>query len=333
MGIIPDKMIQADDSHVWWQTANHKPMRIAASAGIDVWSASAGFDFTVSAKQAGYYDETAGEWVKDGKNRTLVRDDTKVTLGRFTSRYHIHQPQQIKDFFSNFVLADERFQLSTMGVMKGGALIWALAKFEDATDIVGEKHERFALLGTSYNGMWATFASATAIKAVCQNTIEASIFGGAPTFRVPHNVAFCEIKQAQAAKALAEIAGQFDEYATFAKSLLDIKMTRDQTLKLLSKLVTGKEEVDDKDVSGRTKCAMGDLVDALSLTLAEPSNEGFNGWTAFNAVTRFVDHHRATKRGNDGETAQQARLFSANFGSGASMKSQAVKLLKDLVPA
>ncbi len=333
MGIIPDKMIQADDSRVWWQTPTHKPMRIAANAGIDVWSASAGFDFTVSAKQAGYFDDETGEWVKDGSARTLVRDDTKATLGRFTSRYRIHQPQQIKDFFKNFVLADERFQLSTMGVMKGGALIWALAKFEGSTDIVGEAHDRYALLGTSYNGMWATFASATAIKAVCQNTIEASIFGGAPTFRVPHNVEFDDIKQTQAAKALAEIAGQFDEYNAFAESLRNISMTREQTLKMLAKLVTGKEEVDADDVSGRKKCAMADLVDALSLTLAEPSNEGWNGWTAFNAVARYVDHHRATKRSNEAETAQQARLFSSNFGSGAAIKTQAVRLLKDLVPA
>jgi len=226
-----------------------------------------------------------------------------------------------------------------MGSMKGGALIWALAKFQDERAIAGDKHALYCLLGTSYNGMWATFASATAIRAVCQNTVEATIYAkdsaASQTFRIRHNAPFDSVNREKALVALAKTSAQFDAYKAFAESLQSIKMTRDETLAFLTKLVTGKDRAPtDDEIKGRNKIPgiMSDLVDSLSVTLGETGGE-FNAWTAVNSVTRYVDHERTTRRDiASKESEGQARLFSANFGSGAKMKREAVLLLSQQFP-
>ena len=45
-------------------------------------------------------------------------------------------------------------------------------------------------------------------------------------------------------------------------------------------------------------------------------------WSAFNAVTEFVDHHRST-RGRSENDRISRRLESAWFGSGAQLKAKA----------
>ena len=344
MGIIPDKtasgyysMVRANDQAAWWESSTRKAKQMDSSDGLDEWSKAAGLDFTVAAMESGYFNEATQTWHKEPHRRTIVRTDNAVGLGHFTKHYKIHQPAEILAFFSEFLLADPRFTLSTMGSMKGGALIWALAKFQEERAIAGDKHALYCLLGTSYNGTWATFASATAIRAVCQNTVEATIYAedsaASQTFRIPHSVAFDSVKREQALVALAKTSAQFDAYKAFAESLQVIKMTRDETVAFLTKLVTGKDSVnkDDFKPGARIPGIMSDVVDSLSLTLAETGE--FNAWTAINAVTRYVDHERGTKRDLGAQESEgQARLFSANFGSGAKVKRDAVELMSKQYP-
>lgn len=347
MGLVPDKradgystMVRADNVRAWWETDGRKARELSADVGIDEWSKAAGLDFAVKAYASGFFNEETGVWHKEDHRRTIVRQDNHVGLGHFTDSYKIHQPSEILDFFRNFLLVDPRFSLSTMGSMKGGALIWALAEFGKGRDILGAAHRLYCLLGTSYNGTWATFASGTTIRAVCENTVGATIYAknseASQTFRVRHNAPFDSINQAKALAALQRTSAQFDAFKEFAESLAMIKMTRDETLAFLTKLVTGKDEAPSKDaIAGRSRVrsTMSDLVDSLSVTLREPGTEDFTGWTAFNAVTRYVDHERPTRRDLAAkETTEQARLFSANFGSGADMKRDAIALLGKQFP-
>ena len=135
MGIVPDKaasgfytMARASDESAWWESSTRKARKMDARDSMDEWAKAAGLDFTVSAMPSGFYDEATDTWHKEDHRRTIVRNDNKVGLGHFTEHYKIHQPAEIRAFFSEFLLGDPRFSLSTMGSMKGGALIWALAK-------------------------------------------------------------------------------------------------------------------------------------------------------------------------------------------------------------
>jgi len=355
MGNVPDMradgfatMVRADSSRAWWESDTRKARQLDADVGIDEWSKAAGLDFTVQAMESGFLNPETQTWHKEDHRRTIVRLDNYVGLGHFTTKYKIHQPSQILDFFRNFLLVDPRFTLSTMGSMQGGANIWALAEFGKGREIAGALHRLYCLLGTSYNGSWATFASATTIRAVCENTVAATIYAkdseASQTFRVKHSAAFDSVNQAKALDALARTSAQFDTFRDFAESLATIKMTRDETLLFLNKLLTGRdtmptrEEIDGTDdkksaISPRTRGAMADLVNSLSVTLGEPGTQDFTAWTAFNAVTRYVDHDRTTRRNlATKETEGQARLFSANFGSGADMKRDAVQMIAKQFP-
>jgi hypothetical protein len=69
------------------------------------------------------------------------------------------------------------------------------------------------------------------------------------------------------------------------------------------------------------------LRSAYSATVREGTERG-TVWTALNAVTRYVDHDRSTRNGDNQESA---RFDSAQFGSGAALKAQAWNLLMPLV--
>lgn len=91
------------------------------------------------------------------------------------------QPAEVVEFFEDLVsLAG--FTLETAGALAGGRRIWALAKTNYEANIAGQDLLKgYLLLATSYDGTFATTASLTDVRVVCQNTLRLSqaISGGA----------------------------------------------------------------------------------------------------------------------------------------------------------
>lgn len=331
MGAIPDKMVRAFEKSAWWESSSHGATQMSSDAPTNEWLEAAGLNFTVRGAKTAYQSET-GEWIELPNRQTLMASDGG-DLGHFTKRYKIHQPHEIDAAFTRILQADSRFKRETAGRMKGGALIWMLARFHEDTDVIGAPHRRYALWGTSYNGQWSTFGSATNVCAVCENTVEASIFGGAPAIRVPHSQPFHAIKQLEAVEALAKIAMGFEQYKAVAEALQKIAMNEREIEAMLANLSGLTDEVETDDNSKKKDARKRGIYKTMRQSLDETHNNecrdaGWTAWTAFNSVTRYVDHMRGTRvMKGTGETEAQNRLFSANFGSGASMKKEAIQLL------
>lgn len=320
-----DTMARARGTARSWHGAE---VEIDADASLDEWRKVSGLDFTI---------EKEPLFVRRGADLIEVTDKFAMmrgqnALGIFTGRYKPVQPKAIGDFFEKYVLADSRFRMDTMGAVKGGRVIWALARFYgdngDAPVIMGQEHELHALLATSYDGTMATRGGACATRTVCRNTLQAAAYEPS-VITIRHSADFsAEGIQKQAAEQMAKIAESFDGYKAFAESLAMQKMSLDETHAFLKTLVGVDKDASGDDVSARTFNIVDDLMDSLSLTLQENGTDDLNAWTALNAVTRYVDHGRSTKRTVDGESAAEARLFAAQFGTGAQMKAKAVALLQ-----
>ena len=304
-------------------------VEIAADASLDEWRKVSGLDFIV--EKTPLFVQRGAEMVQIKDKFAMMRDDN--TLGIFTGRYKAVQPKAIGDFFEKYVLADSRFKMDTMGAVKGGRVIWALAKFHgdngDSPVIMGQQHELHALLSTSYDGTMATRGGACATRTVCRNTLQAAAYEPS-VITIRHSADFAlDVIQQQAAAQMAKIAESFDGYKKFAESLAMQKMSMEKTHEFLRSLVGVAPDatIENQGLNIQSKRIVDDLLDSLSLTLAEPGTDEFNAWTALNAVTRYVDHARSSKRSVQGESPEEARLFSAQFGTGAQLKAKAASML------
>jgi phage/plasmid-like protein (TIGR03299 family) len=301
---------------------------------IDVWAKAAGLDWT-AIKTQGYFkiDMPDGEedkpvYIPATDKFYIVRDDTFNVLGQFTGRYQPVQAKEILEFFRDFILLDDRFQLETAGALKGGAVIWALAKYQEEGTVLGEKHTQYVLLTTSFDGSLATTAQATMIRVVCNNTLTASVFDPkAATIKIRHNKLWTPSVAEEAHDKLTAVAESFDAYKGMAETLAAIRMSKIQTEEFFKTLLFGNKKEDEIKTRGMTNFT--NLMEAFGETIHEGTDAN-SAWTAFNAVTRYVDHGRSTRRTNGDESAEVARMSSAWFGSGAALKGKALTGLMEL---
>lgn len=288
---------------------------------IEDWAIQAGMDFDVCRVPSGFM--IGNEFKPDGKF-TLVRDDTLAPLGTFSERYQIVQPIDILHFFRDFILTDERFALETAGCLKGGAVVWGLAKFNETRQVMGEAHESYVFLATSFDGSLATTAQATDIRVVCRNTVQASLYSkNAATVKIRHNQKWNDATKTRAHEQLEKLAGNFSRYTELAESLAQIRMARHQAEAFFKTLLNSDEEDKNKAKANRVEA----LIASYEETLKEGTEKG-SAWTVFNAVTRYVDHGSAVRKVKNEADERDKRMASSFFGPGYNMKAQALDMLQ-----
>jgi phage/plasmid-like protein (TIGR03299 family) len=294
---------------------------LTEGASIDQWTKAAGLDWEALTLPSLY--EYQGE-VITSPNFHIVRSDTGASLGVMSGRYKTVQPADVMAFFDEFVSVDDRFTLETAGALKGGRVIWALAKFKDELKAGGDAHVPYVFLTTSFDGTLATTAQATMIRVVCRNTMAASLFASdSATVKVPHSRLWTPAVASDARQRLETIAGSFAKYKDMADALAMVRISRDQTVDLFKSLIFKPGEKE----SGRAKVQFEALFASYVETCGEGTEVG-TAWTALNAVTRYVDHNRTTRR-VDGASEGEARMASSFFGSGAAMKAKALAWLQE----
>jgi hypothetical protein len=119
------------------------------------------------------------------------------------------------------------------------------------------------------------------------------------------------------AEGMVQVQQSTQDVSNFFKAMLDIPF-----------------DAKSDDISGRKMGQFKALGLAYRDTVAEGTAPG-TAWTALNAITRWVDHDRAARGGENGK--EEARMLSANFGgTGSQLKAKAYALLtnqRDLVAA
>jgi hypothetical protein len=111
------------------------------------------------------------------------------------------------------------------------------------------------------------------------------------------------------------------------------EMARSEVSDLFKSLLDIPFDTKWADVSTRKQNQFRDMSDAYRTSVREGAPDG-SAWAALNAITRYVDHDRSTRSADS--SADEARLLSSQFGSGAALKAQAMDLLlpriRDKVP-
>jgi phage/plasmid-like protein (TIGR03299 family) len=282
--------------------------------------------------------------------RAIVRSDNDQVFQVATDRYQPVQNAQIVDFFREYCEAGNAI-METVGGLKGGAIVWALAKLNGGNMIVDGVDELrgYMLLATSHDGSVRTVGKPTQVRVVCWNTLSAALQGakGANEFRMKHTRKWTPAVAKEAQEVMGLAIEQVRETNTLANKLSHVRLDGKGKVEFLHRLLNSDkdapvtfadydptaEDVDrvlksfEADVSTQEVEGLGRVGQSiLEATYASPGAKMVTAdgtmWGMVNGVSFYSDHIRGR--------AQDSRLANAWFGAGDLLKRRALEVATEM---
>lgn len=291
---------------------------------LDQWRVAAGLD---------WFADRAPIQFKNGENvvevpdrHALFRSDNGMFLGVVSPKYKPVQPRDVLDFYGDLT---ERhgFKMEVAGALRGGKVIWGLAKTGVGTRIMGQDAvDCYLLLATGFDTVMATRAFFTATRVVCNNTIQIAFENGAATGKkvsVSHHSTFDPTK----VKMELGVGDAFAAWNAKAEALAAREVTPEEQVKFLLSVYHNVTDLgSDVAKSKMAERTMERMAGILANAPGQQFRSALNtAWGLVNAVTYDVDHSQRAR-------SDDARLNSAWFGTGNQLKTKAwdtgLKLLK-----
>lgn len=244
----------------------------------------------------------------------LVRSSDNKILDVVSSDWNPVQNHEAFDFFNDFVNAGD-MEMHTAGSLKGGQIVWALAKIKDSFELFGgDQVDSYMLFTNPHVYGQSLDIRFTPIRVVCNNTLTLSLSQrGGKMFKLNHRKEFVA-DQAKVALGIAH--AKLDEYKEMASYLGGKRYSKESITDYFNQLFPAGGE----KVSRNSNKALEILETQPGAGFAEGS-----WWQAFNTVTYMTDH--VMGRSSD------ARLQSAWFGANKSLKNKALELALDMAQA
>lgn len=300
---------------------------LTAGADLETWAREGGLNWTALRSFVRYAtgpNMAAGDLIVDQSNVVIFRSDTKAPLGIVSADYKVVQPAEVLELFRDLT-EKHGYAMETVGAIKSGRQVWALARGGESADIGGgDTVNDYLLCSTSFDGSRATVTRQTSIRVVCNNTLTLaeSVKGG---HRVSHRSRWAAGDAKRALKV-----GAFARFAEQAQALAQVRVEPAQVVPFLLQAYHGltTQQVNDAEraaVGGDAKAAR--LVKSVNDTLVRLSDILVNApgqqlataentlWGVVNAVTYDVDHVGKSR-------TDENRLNSAWFGPGDALKTQ-----------
>ena len=257
----------------------------------------------------------------DGKvdrHFALVRDSDGSCLDVVGKTYTPVQNREAFEFFTEFVEAGNA-TMETAGSLRGGRYVWGLANLGVGFKLRNDDQVNgYLLVAAPHEAGKSFLIKFTAVRVVCQNTLSLALSQGGTEFRMAHRRQF-DNKMVEVAKDTLGIArDQVGELEKNARILQKMKMTRDDTIRVLAPIyqpqIDMKELLVDFDANAAPR--MKALID---INDRAPGAEPDTAWGTLNAVTYYADH--VASRGAD------KRLTNAWFGKTANQKVRVLDAL------
>lgn len=244
----------------------------------------------------------------------LVRSSDNKVLTIVSEDWEPVQNYEAFKFFNEFVFAGD-MEMHTAGSLKGGTLIWALAKVKKSFSLFKGKDEVETYLLFTLPHIYGRSIDVrlTPIRVVCANTMALSLSMKSDTMvRLNHRKKF----NPENVKKLLGVADyKMNTYETVAKLLASKKFTDAKVQEYFNDVFprgVEPEEGEEKKLSRPARVA-------YSVLETQPGHEMGAGswWQAFNAVTYSCDH----LLGHSKDT----RLTSSWYGNNRNRKVEALK--------
>jgi phage/plasmid-like protein (TIGR03299 family) len=235
------------------------------------------------------------------------------------------QPAEVLGFFGGLARIGN-FQIETVGALKKGRRIWALARVGENANVMDDAVAPYLMLATSYDGTMATIARFTTVRVVCNNTLQAALANeaGKQAVTVPHSVFF---KPDAVRFELGISINSWEKFLLTANKMAERKINAfemDAYLQdLLSELVPyGQVYNADKVRASKGYQRIVSLFKGGQIGSGQDAIDG-TLYGLLNACTQYIDYEKG--RINDN------RLESAWFGQGAKIKERAYTIATEAV--
>jgi phage/plasmid-like protein (TIGR03299 family) len=226
-----------------------------------------------------------------------------IPLGVVKERY---TPLQNTDAFGFFdaIVGEGKAIYHTAGVLGRGERVWILAKLPGHITVTDyDLSEKFLLLTNSHDGSSGVQVKFTPIRVVCQNTLSAALRMG-DTINIRHTQGI-DLRIKEAYRLLNITNAYYDQLEDSFRGMAKKQVGTELLGTYLQSVFPDATKTHDI-VTGLFEEGRGNNDPLTRRTL----------WTAYNAVTEFVDHNRSRVR-------PENKLQSIWFGSGAQIKQRA----------
>ena len=271
----------------------------------------AGLDWTVQEVES--YIDFNDTKLPTGQ-KSLVRSTDGKVLTNVGKGWNPVQNSEAFEFFSEYVLAGD-MEMHTAGSLKGGQMVWALAKVKESFDILGgDQVDSYLLFSNPHMYGKSIDVRFTPIRVVCNNTLTLSLGQQvANAVSLNHRTAFNPDSVKETLGIAHEKFAQYKETAEFLSSKrFDMNTLINYYNEVFPHTYSkGKEVKVVEDLTKNAKAAM----DVLYTQPGANFGEG-TWWQALNSVTYLTDH----KMGRSAES----RMQSAWFGQNQARKVRAV---------
>lgn len=234
--------------------------------------------------------------VEDSKATVRVNDDGSFNpLATVGNRYDVRQNREVLERALAVVGASrEDAVIDTCGVLKGGARFFSTIDLGtlviDPTG-VNDRIARYLVVSHGHDGFWPIRYANTDVRAVCQNTVIMGLKQAERVFTARHTKNADEyLKTAQEALHMST------EWATAFKNeaerMLSIQVPQgsqrmDKVLNTvfpISKDETDRQRRNREEINGTIRALFGNERNAGGF--------GHNGWSVYNTIVEYLDHHR-----------------------------------------
>jgi phage/plasmid-like protein (TIGR03299 family) len=286
--------------------------KVPADLTPDQMLEAAGLDWNVTKIPA--FATIAGEQVSVGHS-ALVRESDNKVLDVVSNDWNPVQNAEAFDFFNEFVMAGD-MQMNTAGSLKGGTIVWGLAKVNESFELFkGDKIDSYLLFTNFHKYGFSTDVRFTPIRVVCNNTLTLSLSSAVERMvRISHRQAF---DAANVKDMLGIATDKLTKYKEMAAYLGSKKAKHESVVEYFERIFplasTKEEEEGVKKLSKNANIA-------LAVLDTQPGAEFAQGswWQSFNAVTYMTDHILGRNDDN--------RMASAWYGQNKTLKTKALEL-------
>jgi phage/plasmid-like protein (TIGR03299 family) len=251
----------------------------------------------------------------------LVRNADDKILDVVSDDWNPVQNEEAFEFFNDFI-AEGGMEMHTAGSLRGGQIVWALAKVKDSFELFGGDRVDSYLHFTNFHKYgFSTDVRFTPIRVVCNNTLTLSLNSKVERFaKISHRREFNGDNVKEMLGVATEKLAKYKEMAQFLGSKRYTNEGVIEYFKNLFPISGAKAGKEDSPLSRNANIAMDVLEAQPGASFAAGS-----WWQVFNATTYMTDHLLGR--------SQDTRLQSAWYGSHRALKTRALELALDMAGA
>ena len=312
--MVGDKALMAYTGDVPWHGLGTKvPADLTPEQMLD----AAGLNWEVEKIPA--FADINGIQTPIGQSALVRKSDHKM-LDVVSDDWNPVQNQIAFEFFDEYVRAGD-MEMNTAGSLKGGQIVWGLAKIKESFELFGgDQIDAYLLFSNFHKYGFSTDVRFTPIRVVCNNTLTLSL-----NSKVERMVKISHRKQfnpGNVKEMLGIATDKLTKYKEMAAFLGSKKAKGEDIVEYFCRVfpVSGSNENKTKEISKNAQIA-------IDILHTQPGAEYAQGtwWQTFNSVTYLTDHLAGR--------SVDSRLTSSWYGSNKNLKTKALELAVEMAEA